>query len=195
MIFRKRLSPDQRAMKWVDLLDEGESISVVEEILKYPKVVTESKIPLLHVAILANQVEVAEALLQHGANPNHTDQYGQHPILLAAEKSGPNTFLDLLITKGANVNVSDRHGASPLMYAARSNQQSAVALLMQAGADLNHRDYEGDTVLMYAVSSGNTALVTSLIMGGANPALKNFDGLSAFDKCPEGPIKELLTDT
>ncbi len=192
MIFRKRLSPDQRAMKWVDLLDEGESKSVVEEIRRYPKVVTESKIPLLHVAILANQVEVAEALLQHGANPNHTDRYGQHPILLAAEKPGPHKFLKLLIAQGANVNVSDRHGASPLMYAARSNQQSAVKLLIQAGADPNHRDYEGDTVLMYAVTSGNSALIETLIQGGANPALKNFDGLSAFDKCPEGPIKKLL---
>lgn len=192
MIFRKRLSPDQRAMKWLETLDAGGGNEIIPEIRKYSKTVTETRVPLLHVAILANQVEVAEALLQHGANPNHTDQYGQHPILLAAEKKEGNAFVVLLIENGAIVNVSDNHGASPLMYAARGNQEKSVLTLLEAGADVNHRDYEGDTVLMYAVASGNEVIISSLLAAGANPDQKNFDGLTALDKCPAGAVKTLL---
>lgn len=193
MIFRKRLSPDKRAMKWLEALDAGGGNEVIPEIRKYPKTVIETRVPLLHVAILANQVEVAEALLQHGANPNHADQYGQHPILLAAEKTEGNAFVVLLIENGAAINVTDRHGASPLMYAARANHSKSVKSLLKAGADANHRDYEGDTVLMYAVASGNETIISSLLTAGAAPDQKNFDGLTALDKCPEGAVKDLLS--
>lgn len=192
MIFRKRLTPDQRAMKWLEMLDTGEGKEIIPEIPKYPKAVTETRVPLLHVAILANQVEVAEALLQHGANPNHADQYGQHPILLAAEKKEGNAFVVLLIENGAIVNVADNHGASPLMYAARGNQEKSVLTLLEAGADVNHRDDEGDTVLMYAITSGNEDMISSLLTAGADPDQKNFDGLTALDKCPEGTVKDIL---
>lgn len=192
MIFRKRLSPTARANRWLDWMDEGVGEQLIQEIKRYPKTVTDSGIPLLHVAILANRYEVAEALLQQGANPNLKDQYGQPPILLAAERNSASPFIDLLISNGAQVNVSDRHGASPLMYAARANNTEAVSVLLNASADPNHRDMEGDTVIMYAVFSANEALVLSLIKAGGDPSQTNFDGISALDKSPSGPMRMIF---
>lgn len=194
MIFRKRLSPTARANKWLDWMDEGVGEELIQEIDRYPKTITESNVPLLHVAILANRYTVADRFLQGGANPNLIDQYGQTPLLLAAEKEYGKPFVELLIDHHAAVNVADRHGASPIMYAAKANRAGIVSILLEASADPNHRDVEGDTVLMYAVTSGNPDLVLLLLDAGADPATPNFDGLTAYDKCSSETIRLLLRE-
>lgn len=179
-------------MKWLDWMDEGVGDELLQEIRRYPKAITETKVPLVHVAILAERYKVLWILLEEGANPNLIDQYGQAPILVAAEKGVGRPFVDLLINHGADVNIIDRHGASPIMYAARANQLATVYGLLQASADPNHRDIEGDTVLMYAVTSDNLSLITLLIEAGANPNQPNFDGLTAFDKSTSESVRRLL---
>lgn len=191
--FGKRISPDQRAEEWVALMNQGLKWKLLEEIDRHPKVISQTSVPLLHVSILANQAEVLEALLQHGADPNKPDRYGQHPVFLAVGLTADISLLECLIRLKVKIDQTDRYGSSPLMYAVRNELLFHTKILLTAGADPNHRDNEGDTVLMYAMGTDKITLISTLLQSGANPGMLNFDGLSAFDKTRNQEILELMS--
>ncbi len=55
-------------------------------------------------------------LLDKGANPNVTDEYGYTPLLLAASE-GKTELARLLITRGANVNARASSGWTAVLWA------------------------------------------------------------------------------
>ena len=69
----------------------------------------------LHIAVLSNQEEVAELLLQRGADINvrADDAYGGTPLHWAAF-FGNYDMVELLVEAGADVNAADVFGSTPL---------------------------------------------------------------------------------
>jgi ankyrin repeat protein len=107
--------------------------------------------------------QVAEKLLEHGADVNVADRDGITPLHKAVER-GSSTIITVLIQKGASVNARDVHGGTPLMTASTGGQ---VALLASAGADVNAVDERGATALMRAAEAGNEDVVGALLKAGA----------------------------
>nr|CAD7257178.1 unnamed protein product [Timema shepardi] len=122
----------------------------------------------LRLAIRNRHIEVAQILLEHGADPNKRYFFGAEINLVSPLDLD---FLQLLLTFGANPDTRDRAGLTPLMKAARSSQgMDSVLLLLSYGADVNamtdaRHDYR--TVLHYAVLSGNLSTVNLLVKQGA----------------------------
>nr|CAD7448426.1 unnamed protein product [Timema bartmani]CAD7459786.1 unnamed protein product [Timema tahoe]CAD7593245.1 unnamed protein product [Timema genevievae] len=122
----------------------------------------------LRLAIRNRHIEVAQILLEHGADPNKRYFFGSEINLVSPLDLD---FLQLLLTFGANPDTRDRAGLTPLMKAARSSQgMDSVLLLLSYGADVNamtdaRHDYR--TVLHYAVLSGNLSTVNLLVKQGA----------------------------
>jgi ankyrin repeat protein len=91
----------------------------------------------------AHSPEMAQALIDAGADLNGQDRYG-HTLLTDAALHGNIERIELLINAGADVNAAGRGGYTALMAAAAEHHLFAaeprldiVELLLQAGADVN----------------------------------------------------------
>lgn len=110
----------------------------------------------LHWASRLGHYEIAEILLEHGADPNIKAAEIGTPLNIAV--TGTNgllggdhkkiererlKILKLLLSKGAGTDTVDREGRTPLLSAAQAENMEAVTALLEAGAAVN--DKSGDT--------------------------------------------------
>jgi ankyrin repeat protein len=95
----------------------------------------------LHFACEANQVAVAELLLDKGADVNAvTTDWGATPLHLALS-GNPNAVLlvALLLQRGADANVHNRDGVTPLQLATDLNDKLSIRALLKRGAQTDER--------------------------------------------------------
>lgn len=103
----------------------------------------------LHYAVDAARVDLAQDLVQRGADLETRDEREYSPLVLAAFK-GRTSVLRVLLEGGADAKAQDRHANSALMFAAQSGDLDAAKLLLAAGADLSVRGQNGYTALKIA---------------------------------------------
>jgi ankyrin repeat protein len=108
--------------------------------------------------------DLAELLIQRGADVNEEKPDGWTPALSAAFK-GHRDILELLLSHGADANAKDQFGRSLLHYA--SDSTDMIGLLLDKGADVNVKDYEGRSPLLLAKEKGHTEIVELLRQHGA----------------------------
>jgi len=110
-----------------------------------------------------------EFLIDHGADINHRDHYGNSPLHTTIENS---RIVELLISRGADVNAKNKKGQTPLHLAAYdlrgSRTNKNVKILLNAKADVNAQDNNGLTALHYAVKSDNYDACSALLEKGAD---------------------------
>lgn len=92
-----------------------------------------------YMAVLANKPEVLELLIEHGADCNHPNFYGNYgllnPFIRAIEKGHKECF-DLMLKKG-NIDVNRKgRGETPLELAIKKNNLPMIEDLLNAGAKL-----------------------------------------------------------
>jgi len=124
----------------------------------------------LHHATAGGSLEVAQFLLQHGANVNA--QYtmaaiGTTPLILAADE-GHAAVVELLLKAGAHIEAKDDNGDTPLIMAATSGHRDIVELLLKAGANIEAKDADSTTLLILAISNNERDIVELLLKAGAH---------------------------
>lgn len=92
---------------------------------------------------------IAELLIQHGANVNHTPRTGDTPLHKAALR-GRTDLCELFIQNGARVNASDILGYTPLHQAAKQGYWESTQFLLKNGAHPTVANKFGDTALSLA---------------------------------------------
>lgn len=105
----------------------------------------------LHLAAGYNNLDVAEYLLEHGADVNAQDKGGLIP-LHNASSYGHLDVAALLIRFNTEVNATDRWGFTPLHEAAQKGRTQLCALLLAHGADPHMKNQEGQTPLDLATA-------------------------------------------
>ncbi|XP_026286489.1 poly [ADP-ribose] polymerase tankyrase [Frankliniella occidentalis] len=98
----------------------------------------------LHLAAGYNNLEVAEFLLEHGADVNAQDKGGLIP-LHNASSYGHLDIAALLIKYSTVVNATDKWGFTPLHEAAQKGRTQLCALLLAHGADPFLKNQEGQS--------------------------------------------------
>ena len=88
--------------------------------------------------------------LDADANVNQTNENGQTPLHLAAQK-GYKEVAGMLIGSNANVEAKDKEGRTPLHLAAMAGEADMVDYLTDKGASLSSQDNTGQSALHYAV--------------------------------------------
>ncbi|KAF4968988.1 hypothetical protein FSARC_3642 [Fusarium sarcochroum] len=129
----------------------------------------------LIVAVMNGHQDWVKLLLDHGADPRTTIDYGQS-ALMAASRYGHEAIVELLLDKGADPNWSPGGHRSALMIASEQGHMAIVELLLEQGAQLHLRDIEGRTALMQACVGGRQGILELYIGKGADPSLEDNNG-------------------
>jgi ankyrin repeat protein len=111
-------------------------------------------------------IELAQGLLEEGADVNARDNDGRTALMEACDAG----FLDvvkLLLQKGAEVNAQDRYGWTALMEASYKGHLPVVTLLLEKKADVNARGKAGETALALASKKSHSKVVQILKAHGA----------------------------
>ncbi|KKP23819.1 MAG: hypothetical protein SZ59_C0003G0043 [candidate division TM6 bacterium GW2011_GWF2_28_16] len=121
-----------------------------------------------------HDLETAKKAVNNGADINAIDQYGQTPLMFAAE-DGLADVAEFLIKNGADVNFKNNEGETSLMLACYciddynyDGRVRIVEMLIKNEADLHAKNDSGRTALRYAaVSNFELDIIKLLVEKGA----------------------------
>lgn len=105
--------------------------------------------------------ELAQVLLDTGANPNDADSGGVTALHYAVGR-GAMKVVDLLLHCKADADKTDDQGETPLMWASGPSGAAAAAALLAARADPWASTASGRTALMFASGRGDLKAVETL---------------------------------
>jgi uncharacterized protein len=136
----------------------------------------------LLLAVDANHVEIARALLAAGASPNAQAANLDTPWLLAGAR-GRTEMISAMIPRSPDLAIRNRFGGNALIPACERGHVEAVRLLLTTGIDVNHVNNLGWTCLLEIVLLGDGGAryqeVARLVLdAGAHPNLADKDGVS-----------------
>jgi ankyrin repeat protein len=142
----------------------------------------------------AADAEVAQLLLDAGADAGRADQDGWTALHYAATRESNAGLVELLIQAGAGVNARTSRGETPLRLAGilftekicPAWGETLIALLVQKGADIDSSDLEGHTLLHQAAFNDNAELAAVCLRHGGNP-----DQETAAARTPRQVAQEL----
>ena len=122
----------------------------------------------------SDDIKYLTFLLEKGANPNHTDHYGNKNFCI--EKciiwAKPNMLKELIKFK-VNVNLLNHWGDNSLRLTLIHKFSGCVDILINNKININNRNVNGKTCLHYAVEDNNTDMVKKLILSKANIHLRS----------------------
>ncbi|WP_265025380.1 ankyrin repeat domain-containing protein [Wolbachia endosymbiont (group B) of Pammene fasciana] len=145
-----------------DLINKGDDVNARDNRGNTP----------LHLAVLADKLQVVEKLIEGGADVNAKNNHGATPLHWAALNQNVN-IVEKLIEKGANVNEKNKYDNVPLHYAAGYGSLSVIEKLIEKGADINAKSSNGDTPLHLATKNSHLDVLEKLIKEGANVNERN----------------------
>ncbi|XP_058447048.1 poly [ADP-ribose] polymerase tankyrase [Malaya genurostris] len=133
----------------------------------------------LHLAAGYNNLEVAEYLLEHGADVNAQDKGGLIP-LHNASSYGHLDIAALLIKHNTVVNATDKWGYTPLHEAAQKGRTQLCSLLLAHGADPFMKNQEGQTSLDLATAEDVKCLLQdAMVASQASTAAGGSSGIAS----------------
>ncbi|MDA1325965.1 MAG: ankyrin repeat domain-containing protein [Proteobacteria bacterium] len=142
--------------------------------------------PLLMIAV--TRPEVVALLLEHGANPDITNDFGKTPLMAAAQYDDLRS-VNALIADGAKVNGKSFHPTKvPGNDIFKPKNQRCNAFNIKYGER---------TALMYAAANAKRAVIEALLKAGADPTMVDSEGNSANDYLSgrgPTPVNPKLTD-
>ena len=128
-----------------------------------------------------NNIDVAQVLIESGADVNSIDRGGLIPLHNAASY-GHIEIAQLLLDAGSQVNANDRWQFTPL-HEGKGRDPSSENL---------------ETIKYFikflAAQKGRTQLCALLLSHGSNPFVKNQDGQTPFEVASQEDIRCLLRD-
>jgi ankyrin repeat protein len=122
--------------------------------------------PLL-VASRKGHLDVAQLLLEHGADPEAQDDEEHSPLLLASQ-GGHVEVVRVLLEHGADTEARDEFDVSPLERATIEGHLDVVRVLLEHGADVTAGDSDSLTPLHYARGEEVARLLLKLGAADAN---------------------------
>jgi len=111
-----------------------------------------------------DEVEIAKALIAHGADPNAKDNKGLIPLAGKVSKK----LIPLLIEAGSDLSFTKEQGLTPFEWVLRLGVYEAATTMVEEGADANIEDKSGTTPLFGAAAHGDMTFAKALVAQGAN---------------------------
>jgi len=125
----------------------------------------------LCIAFIKGKLELIDALLVAGADPNWQDDFGNTPIHYCSQFGKNPTLVPLLLRFGANFNAVNEDGQSPLHAAAiMQDSPEMISAIIEASDNVNLKNtLDGSTPLTTALDwNRSTETVVAFIKNGVN---------------------------
>jgi len=180
-------------------VEEGDLATVKSILKKNPKLLNtpnSEQLTPLNLACLKGEAEVAQALLEMGADMNIGDPDDSRPIHCAAI-SGDTDTMDLLLEQGADINAKDNNGNAPLLHAAQRKKFPMVEYLVEQGAEVDTQNNWGMSALYYGARFNSKYCVSLLLDKGADIQIQNHELASPLHiavACGHTKIVRMLVD-
>jgi len=159
----------------------------------------------LLVAAECGEVEIAESLIERGADVNAVTGFGDGRATAletvvasdtievnadSADLEDDNEYeviearrlelFEMLLGHGGNLDTVDADGRPLLHDVVSHNRSACLRKLAEMGADLEATDSEGNTAVIIAASRGDDDMLGRLLFRGANPNVSDSDGRPAL---------------
>jgi ankyrin repeat protein len=138
----------------------AEAKALFEQNLKVVDEINEAGYSPLILACYRGNTEVAQFLIENGANLNYNSTMGTP--LMAAVVKGNIEIVNLLLAKNVDINQTDANGTTALIYAVQFKNVNLVKLLQSKNADKTKVDINGKTAFEYAVFSDSQEIINLL---------------------------------
>ena len=176
------------------------NFNLVEQLVrKHPRLVNSqtgrARSTPLHLAAEAGNEEIAQLLLDRGAEVDRKDRFGRTPLYSAAQFGMEEhcRVAELLIRRWADVRARTQFGRTPLHAAAGQGSEKMALLLLAHGALVDDRNDWGETPLHKAAANGHVAVVALLLRKGADVDAKDRMGRRPLQLAKRHPeVVELL---
>ncbi|XP_059472246.1 ankyrin repeat domain-containing protein 27-like isoform X2 [Neocloeon triangulifer] len=158
----------------------------------------EKGLTALHVACRHGRLEIAEFLLEIGAQVTAKDLQGNTPLHYAAI-GGHQHLLLLLLNSKASPNSMNNNGNTPLHFAAQNGHETCLKALIYfcehvgRPINVNWPNSNGDIPLHHAAKWGYEGIAQILLEAGSRPDLKNNRKVSPMDLAHSVHISKLLS--
>ena len=170
----------------------------------------------LHLAAAGYRLEIVNALISSGADPNSAFNHRRGaPLHYAADGCindpawNPIRQIETircLLDAGAEIDLQDKNGATPLHRAVRTRCAAAVKYLLNAGSDPQIRNKPGSTAFHLAVQNtgrggsgtpeaiaAQRQIIEAFRAHRVSPALKDGKGKTVFECAWSGNVIEWLS--
>ncbi|KAH0621873.1 hypothetical protein JD844_023574 [Phrynosoma platyrhinos] len=152
----------------------------------------------LHLACVANDIDMCNFLLEIGAHPDVQDRMGRTPVMKAAEL-GHDLALDVLVQAEADMTIVDAEGKGVLFYCILPTKRHyrCVQMVLEFGADVNNCTFEGKpatgrTALMEASREGVLEIVRGILERGGDVNVFDNERHHAAHFAAKGGFFEIL---
>ena len=125
----------------------------------------------------SEKIEIVKLLLEHNAEPEGKDEYGQDALGIAKARNYKEIVALLEKFKAERIKKQNEYA---LLEAIRAQDTAKVKLYLEKKVNPNSLLPNGESILNYAVSAQNVAIVKILLEAGANPNTQNELGASAL---------------
>ena len=133
--------------------------------------------PLLFIAALRGNIELAQFLIEKGADVNMQDEYG-FTAMYDAACNGHSDVVKMLLDGGARPDL----GPCPIDQATMYGHVKVMQLLLDSGVKINQRiPGSGMTLLHIAAVEGQKDAVKLLLERGADHSMPDRSGLTALN--------------
>ncbi|CAM9383207.1 unnamed protein product [Pylaiella littoralis] len=158
---------------------------------------SESGLTALDMAAIRGRVDIAKAVIKHGADVIGANTDGWSPLFYAAH-AGREEIVSLLCLEGAAVDALDDLGWTALHWAVELGHAAATRALLAAGADVSRRcSGSGMSALDLAARGGHVDIARTIIERGAAVDAAGVLGLAPLhiaSKSNKGGVIDLLVE-
>ncbi|MBM7700683.1 ankyrin repeat domain-containing protein [Kurthia huakuii] len=149
----------------------------------------------LMMATYNHHVELAEILIEAGANVNQQDDLKNTPYLYAAAEG----YVDILELMNGKINphITNRYGGNGLIPACERGAVETVAwILTHTASDIDHINNLGWTALLEAIILGDGSknyqqIIKLLLEAGANANIADKDGVTPLEHAEKRGYSEI----
>ena len=128
--------------------------------------VNDKGLAVLLTATWHEDLEVAQLLVDHGADVNKPSTENSWTPFMEAASRGNMPLIELYLQHKADINLRDRNGEQPIWVAAAFGQPAVVEKLLALGGDIQTRNNEGVGLLHGAASANDPHLIEFLLTMG-----------------------------